>query len=454
MDYSKLTATAKKIDVYLKGKQIKSSIKKSRYQTQINAVEVAYPGSIEALLKEAKISGTISDLTPTEEKSISGKYKAKLITIKTAVASCAAKEQFLIVNTFTEKGSLKTKDLAPDKLLLTDKKFKTLAEFDKAVYAGIKAVKVPSDIKDCISTLYETIAANKTHRDNIPLSTSAKKPFKAVKPQDKQAIGKDFGEVLSLRWYLTQNFAKGWTECYFSLESNAALLDYIIMIKIGNKIVPVDVSAKFEAGAAPSIGAIVDNIKTVYKNPNAEEKKTIGVLQTLASNSGNTSTKILAAYKTLNLPAYTKLKTIIGKSDFTIEDISEKIQKIASASKSGENRMKMFNTEFKDIYDTLGKNASDDSLKVVFSTPTYKKYYSLVLAPMGYALVDYMNKQPIYQEILNNISREMKTEQVYLTFPGESMGFEKKLFSNATFKFAYGANAKDSDNTGIKFSMK
>ena len=454
MDYAKLTATAKKIGVYLKGKQIKSSIKKSRYQTQINAVEVAYPGSIEALLKEAKISGTISDLTVTEEKSISGKYKAKLITIKAAVASCAAKEQFLIVNTFTEKGSLKTKDLAPDKLLLTDKKFKTLAEFDKAVYAGIKEVKVPNDVKDCISTLYETIAANKTHRDNIPLSAAAKKPFKTVKPQDKQAIGKDFGEVLSLRWYLTQNFAKGWSECYFSLESNAALVDYIIKIKIGNKIVPVDVSAKFEAGAAPSIGAIVDNIKTVYKNPNAEEKKAIGVLQALASDSGNTSTKILAAYKTLNLPAYTKLKTLIGKADFTIEDVSAKIQKIASASKSGENRMKMFNTEFKGIYETLGKNASEDSLKVVFSTPTYKKYYSLLLAPMGYALVDYMNKTPIYQEILNNISREMKTEQVYLTFPGESMGFEKKLFSNATFKFAYGANAKDSDNTGIKFSMK
>lgn len=454
MDYAKLTATAKKIDVYLKGKQIKSSIKKSRYQTQINAVEVAYPGSIEALLKEAKISGAISDLTVTEEKSISGKYKAKLITIKAAVASCAAKEQFLIVNTFTEKGSLKTKDLAPDKLLLTDKKFKTLAEFDKAVYAGIKEVKVPNDVKDCISTLYETIAANKTHRDNIPLSAAAKKPFKTVKPQDKQAIGKDFGEVLSLRWYLTQNFAKGWSECYFSLESNAALVDYIIKIKIGNKIVPVDVSAKFEAGAAPSIGAIVDNIKTVYKNPNAEEKKAIGVLQALASDSGNTSTKILAAYKTLNLPAYTKLKTLIGKADFTIEDVSAKIQKIASASKSGENRMKMFNTEFKGIYETLGKNASEDSLKVVFSTPTYKKYYSLLLAPMGYALVDYMNKTPIYQEILNNISREMKTEQVYLTFPGESMGFEKKLFSNATFKFAYGANAKDSDNTGIKFSMK
>jgi hypothetical protein len=73
---------------------------------------------------------------------------------------------------------------------------------------------------------------------------------------------------------------------------------------------------------------------------------------------------------------------------------------------------------------------------------------------MGYALVDYMNKNKIYQDILNNISREMKTEQVYLNFVGDKMVFHKKLFSNAEFKFAYGANAKDSDNTGIKFSMK
>jgi hypothetical protein len=454
MDYEKLTATGKRIDVYLKAKQVKSSIKKSRYQTQINAVEVAYPGSLDSLFKETGIKGKISDLTSTEEKSISGKYKAKLVTLTATVAGCAPKEQFLIVNTFTEKGSLKTKDLAPDKLLLTDKRFKNLADFDKAVYAGIKAVAVPNDIKDCIISLYASVAANKTHRDSIPMNAEAKKLFKLIKQQDKAAIGKDFGEVLSLRWYLTQDFSKGWSECYFSLESNAALVDYVIKIKIGNKIIPVDVSAKFEAGAAPSIGAIVDNIKTVYKTPSADEKKAIGVLQALASDSGNTSTKILAAYKTLNLPAYAKLKALIGKPDFSITDISDKIQMIANASKSADNRIKMFNTEFKGIYEILGKNAADDSLKVVFSTATYKKYYSLILAPMGYALVAYMNKTPIYQDILNNISREMKTEQVYLTFPGEALAFKKKLFSNSSFTFSYGANAKDSDNTGIKFAMK
>ena len=67
----------------------------------------------------------------------------------------------------------------------------------------------------------------------------------------------------------------------------------------------------------------------------------------------------------------------------------------------------------------------------------------------------YLDPSHILHEryVLNNISQQMKTEQVYLNFVGETMQFTKKLFSKASFKFAYGANAKDSDNTGIKFSM-
>jgi hypothetical protein len=299
------------------------------------------------------------------------------------------------------------------------------------------------------------VADNKAKTDTVAFNAAAKKAMASVKPQDRQAIGKDFGEILSLRWYLTQDHGKGWTQFGFSVISNEALVDFYVNKVVGGKKIKSDVSAKFEAGAAPSIGAIVSNIDKVYKAPKSEEKKAIDVLKALAGEDGNTSTKILKAFETLKLPAYTKLKSVVGaKGAFSITDVSSSIQKIAAASKTPANRIKMFNTEYSKIYEELGKNASPDSLAVVFSTATYKKYYSLVLAPMGYALVDYMNKNKIYQDILNNISREMKTEQVYLNFVGDKMVFHKKLFSNAEFKFAYGANAKDSDNTGIKFSMK
>lgn len=454
--YAEMALTAKNISDHLKKKGSGASVKTSRYQSQIKAVEVAHPGTLEDLLKKSGIDGKLTDISAVDEKAISGKYKAKLLTINVAVADCKKGSTCFILNTFTEKGTLKTKDLAPDKLGLTIATgYTDIAKFDKAVYDGINGLKVPADIKTALTQLYKSVADNKTAKDTITMNAAAKKAMASVKPQDRQAIGKDFGEILSLRWYLTQPHGQGWTKFGFSVISNEALVDFYLDKKVGNKSVHVDVSAKFEAGAAPSIGAIVKNIDKVYKAPTAEEKKAIGVLKALAGEDDNTSTKILKAFETLKLPAYTTLKTIVGaKAAFTILDVSKTIQKIATASKTPANRIKMFNTEFGPIYESLGKNASPDSLSVVFSTPTYKKYYSLVLAPMGYALVDYMNKNKIYQDILNNISREMKTEQVYLNFVGDGLSFKKKLFSNAEFKFAYGANAKDSDNTGIKFSMK
>jgi hypothetical protein len=454
-DFKKLGDTAKKVSTYLASKGVKVAVKTSRYQTEIKAVEVASPTSLEDLLKSVGLKGTISDLSTTEEKAISGKYKAKLIKITASSGPCSTGETFFIVNTFTEKGTLKTKDLAPEKFNLTSGRFKSLDTFDTAVLKGIKDNKtVPNDIKTTIAELYKSVAANKSsNKDNIPMNTAAKKSFAVVKPQDKQAIGKDFGEILSMRWYVTQAFASTWQECFFSEISNEALVDFVVTKKVGSKVIPSNISAKFEAGAAPSIGAIVDNLDVVYKNPNAAEKAAIDVLKALADSNSNTSTKILAAMKTIKHPAYDVLKKIIGKPTFTIADISAHIQKIATKNKTAKGRIDEFMKIYKPFYDKLGKNASPDSIAVVFAGASYKKYYSLVMAPSGYALVDYMNKQPIYQTILNNISQQMKTEQVYLNFVGETMQFTKKLFSKASFKFAYGANAKDSDNTGIKFSM-
>ena len=256
-----------------------------------------------------------------------------------------------------------------------------------------------------------------------------------------------------MRWYVTQRFAKNWEECYFSKRSNEALVDFVVTKRVGQKIIPSNISAKFEAGAAPSISAIVGNIDKIYKVPTLEERKAITVLKLLDSRESKTSTKILNAIKAVELPAYYELKNIIKKPNFSVDDISLSIQSIVNKYKDPKDRINEFNRLYKDFYTVLGKYPSPDSLSVVFNAASYKKYYSLVIAPSGYALVDYMNKQRIYQDILNNISQSLNTEQVYLNFAGNNLVFKKKLFSQASFKFAYGANAKDSDNTGIKFSM-
>ena len=457
-NFQNMALSAKKFSDYLKEKGVAAQVKTSRYQTQIKSVEVASSVSIEDLLPSMDVKGKLSDLTPIEETAISGKYKAKLFKLSSAIGGLSSGETFFILNTFTEKGTIKTKDLAPEKLGLTSSKYNTLASFDKDVNDGIKNLKVPSEIKVALTELYANVASNKSDGDTITMTDKSKKALTIIKPQDKQAIGKDFGEILSLRWYLTQSFGKKFSTFYFSEISNEALVDFVVEVNESGKVFRRDISAKFEAGAAPSIGAIADKIDKVYKRPNKEEKTSCDVLKALAGlidgEKSTTSMKILAAFKTLQLPAYKTLCDIIGKRDPKIKDIQDYIQNLVSKSKTPKGRTELFVKEFKPFYTELGKNVDPSSLGVVFSGSTFAKYFSLLLSPMGYALVEYMNKQAIYQEVLNNISREMKTEQVYLNFTSTSLAFKKKLFSNAEFKFAYGANAKNSDNTGIKFSMK
>ena len=448
-DYVKMAAAAKKAADALKAKSVIASIKTSRYQKQIKAVEVSYAGSIENLLEDKGFNGTVSDLSFTEEKNISGKYKAKLYTIKSAGNSLTKNESFFIVNTYTEKGSIKTKDLAPDKLGLTV--YTTIKDFDKAVVSGIENLKIDESIKEILYGLHYDMTKFNSNSDTVFFSPETKKLMALVKSQDKQAIGKDFGEILSLRWYITQDFAKPLKSFGFSTVSNEALVDfYVVHGKIRSNI-----SAKFEAGAAPSIKSIMKDVDKIYDNPKAAEKKAINVLKALASEDNNTSTKILQAYEALKLPALTELKRILlGKENITLVDISNYIQSISNLGSKPNTRIKIFKEVFNPLYEVIGKTASPDSLETVFANKTYRKYYSLIMSPMGYALVSYMNSTPIFQDVLNNLSRNMTTEQVYLNFTTNGMKFEKKLFSEAEFKFAYGANAKDSDNTGIKFSMK
>lgn len=464
MDYNFLAmeTAAKKLAVVLSDKGVDVKVKTSRYQKEIKAVEVASSTPLEDLIPALSIKAKLSDLTSVEEKAISGKYKAKLLTFNAPFEGISSGSSVFILNTFTEKGSVKTKDLAPEKLGLTKSRYANTESFDKAVFEGIAKLKVASEIKAALNALYEDVVANKTEGDNVPLSDKSKKVLSIVKQQDKQAIGKDFGEILSLRWYVTQSFGKKYTSFYFSEISNEALVDFVVELKEKGKVIRRDVSAKFEKGAAPSIGAVAKNIDKVYVGVSSsrEEKEAIDTLKALAglSSTGRetTSMKILAAYKALDLPAYKKLKQIMKKKtgDLTIKEIQDYIQNIAKKYKTAKERKEAFKREFTPLYDLIGQTAKDSSMDTVFSTPSYNKYFSLLLSPMGYALVDYMNKKTIYQVVLNNISRELSTEQVYLNITSSSLSFKKKLFSNSSFQFEYGANAKDSDNTGIKFSMK
>lgn len=234
-NYPIMADTAKKMVTYLLAKGKSAKIKVARNNSNIKAVEVSDSViNVEDFLKSIAFPGVVTDLSSADIQSISGKYKAKLVEIKTPISSAKLTkgEKFFFLNTFTEKGSVKTKALAPRALGLDLAEYTNLNTFDSAVMNGISKLEVPTDVQLAISELYKSVSKNSNKTDTVLYSTTAKTAINNLKPQDKQAVGKDFGEILSLRWYLTQPYSKGWTKFGFETGSNAALVDYYVYKKV------------------------------------------------------------------------------------------------------------------------------------------------------------------------------------------------------------------------------
>jgi len=220
--------------------------------------------------------------------------------------------------------------------------------------------------------------------------------------------------------------------------------------------IKVEISAKFEEGGAPSIKTIVKEIDNVYKTPSPEEKKVIDILKILGTQvSGETtSDKILKIAMRLDFEGYNYLKKVIDKPVINVRDIDNFVRNIAKTHDTAPVRIKEFRKIFDPYFKILTKGVKDESLGVIFTTDSFPKYSSSVIAPLGYWLVGYMNSLPSFIQVLNNVSQSLKTEQIYLNLTPSSLVFKKKIFEQAEFKFEYGGNAKNADNTGIKFSMK
>jgi len=234
-NYIAMATTAKKMEKYLLAKGKIAKVKAARYNRVIKAVEINdIIINVEDFLKSISFPGEVTDLSSADIQSISGTYKAKLVEIVTSIpnANLTKGEKFFFLNTHTERGSVKTKALSPSELKLVLNDFTTLDSFDRAVNAGISNLKVPPTVQLAMLELYKSVSKNSTKTDTILFSTTTKNVLDNLKPNDRQAVGKDFGEVLSLRWYLTQPYSEGWTKFGFETGSNAALVDYYVYKKV------------------------------------------------------------------------------------------------------------------------------------------------------------------------------------------------------------------------------
>lgn len=435
--------------------------------------------------------------------SHSGEYVTKILQLnediefyktKTAKNTTKIKKgtQCYFINTgeISKKNkSLTAKDLTPERLGLqiSDYRgFSAINKFDKDVYEGINKQNVSNEIKYFLRQVY-FITANTRKRPTIRTKFSAtqggykecellinyptnNKNFtdvvKLIAP-DINIIGKNFGEILALRWCLSRDKYYNFMKFGYPTASNEALIDCYVYTKVDNKIFNTisgkknAISVKYDKGAAPSITSmlpLIDNIKPILKTQELKEKaetlKYFDSDKKTAIYQGTNSDKFLKVAELLsskNYKAYTALEKIFKKykistsSTIKIGDLNNLIDTIL---KSGNDVISEFDEYFK-ITNSVPKQETID--KVLKSDKS--NYYNIICFSLATYLKNALNADEDFVTILNAITNKNKIDQVYVTFTPSGIKFKSKEFSDNKFKFDYNGKGDEANNSNIKFKM-
>ena len=421
--------TQKIIVAYFKTKLKNKNVKIVSSSTDIPHLRIDYDGDVDKLFKSLH-----NVQLKSSDKSISGKYPTQEITLKEKIGNAAVNDAcYLVVATSkkgTTTGELGPKILTPDQLGLAGTHAKNT--FKKTVLAALKSNKqVPQYIKEFCSDLMDASERrdgqiNKRHLDKIA-------------PSDINVIAKNFGELSGAWWYMNLYNTKA-SSVEYPNESNYPLVDYFIL-EGKNRIA---VSAKANDGAPPSIDAIAKVlISKRYNDPKKEgARKAIIEISDSSVVDG-----VVNAAKAMGLPSYAYISKFFKKGqDFTAADC----EGFLSAYKTPES----CSSDLAGFYAAINKSAKQETIKGMFSSNA--KRWGLIISPMGYSLVDSLNSDPKYVEVLNEAAREINLEQVYITIKlsTKAVSYEIKLFANSKFAFKYNSNANKPSLKKISFELK
>lgn len=387
-------------------------------------LRVNYDGDIAKVL-----NGILPCTIKPTDVSISGSYVTQELTINKAIDGAARGDKIYLVVTVSSKGVLKTKQLTPDALGFGGEKI-TKSTFATKVKAAIKNLSAPDNIKAFMNELMD--ASGKSS------GAIASKHIEAISDSDLNIIAKDFGEISGALWYMNVHNKKADAVTY-PVESNAALVDYYAHVGKAK----VAISAKANEGAPPSINAIADILHTV-KYDNAQKEAARKAIIAISDN--HTVDGIVEAALDLKHPGYLWLKKNIFKNkDFTAADC----EKALAGYKSSDALLK----DLEPFYKLIGRAASPEIAKRIIDTKA--KRWGLIISPLGYSLVDILNKNETYLSVLNDAANSIVVSQIYIKInkANKSVAYTVKEFSSSAFKFEYNANAGQPGLKKISFKM-
>jgi hypothetical protein len=375
----------------------------------------------------AKLLNAISPctLTPTDVVR-SGQFATLVLTLLKDFGPAKKGDQCYFVQSVRSTGEIRNKSLTPDALGMGGKTInKSL--FERVAIEGIgKSKDVNENIK---AFLYSLLDASKGN------GQIKAKQIESISDSDLNVIAKDFGEISGALWYMS-NENKSTKAIEFPSASNARLVDYYAVE--GNK--KIAISAKANEGAPPSIEAIAEILLTKkYGSPakDGARKAIISIAQSSVIEG------IVKASMDLKTKGYQWMKTKVFRRDWKAADVEAMLAKYKSP--------KQFLAEFAPFYALIGRTASEKTTDEIFKQKA--KRNGLILSPMGYSLVDEMNGNKVFLEVLTDAAQQIKVSQLYIKISKATkrVDYHIKEFDSSKFEFKYNSNAKSPSLKKISF---
>ena len=386
----------------------------------------------------------MADVKMGSKDSASGSYPTVKVTVTKTTQNFKKGDFVLIVNqTGQENKTVTFKALTPVKLGIAG----DYKDLNSLVQATTRAVQKDKNLGKILTGLVTDTAKNtpasksglsklRSGKTNVPLSKQTTQALGGISKEDKNTIGKDFGEVLGgiflgkmVGIKKSLNFPKG----------NEPLVDFYID---GYKI-----SSKYEKGATASLTDLLKAIKPdQIKGDKDQYALYKALLPMMSETSPNAFIRVASAFPK-DMPAIQTLGNIIGvdPKSLTSQDINDYIKKlfVKTNAKTAKQKNDVFFKKFGKLFAEMKRNPGKAG-GVEWDTMKKKTgdngYYGAITSPLSYYVADQMNTKPKFVQALKEMISKTGVKQMYLTFDlkGDgSMGFDVRSFNdpNASFKF-------------------
>jgi len=375
--------------------------------------------------------------------SASNSYPTIKVTVTKASPTFKKGDFVLVVNqTGQDNKNITGKALTPVKLGIAS----NYRDLNGLVRATVNAVSKDKSLGPILTGLTKDTEKNtpvsksglsrlRDGKINVPLSKQTIQLVNSISKQDKNTIGKDFGEVLGAI-FLGKHV--GIKQSLSFPKGNAELVDFLID---GYKI-----SSKYEKGATASLTDLIKEIKVDQIKGDKDQMALYKALQPMLSEkSPNAFLKVAAAFPK-DMPGIQTLARIIGgdPNNLTAESINDYIIKLFAKTNAKSSKQKdvEFFKKFGKFFNEIKRSPGKKGGTIVQWDEIKKKggkYYGAITSPLSYYVADQLNTKPKFIKALKEIVSKTGVKQMYLTFGlGEgNMTFNIRSFNdpNANFKF-------------------